>query len=49
MAREALRGSLEMSLKAASDRGETAALVHVVSTAAKRRPDSNSSRCSGFR
>src|SRR5215469_3013257 len=31
------------------DGGETAALAHVVSPAAKRRPERNSSRCSGLR
>ena len=31
------------------DRGETAGLAHVASPAAKRRPDRNSSRCSGLR
>ena len=30
------------------DRGETAGLAHPASAAAKRRPDNNSSRCSGF-
>ena len=31
------------------DRGEAAGSAYVVSPAAKRSPDSNSSRCSGFR
>ena len=31
------------------DRGEAAGLAHVVSPAAKRTPERNSSRCSGFR
>jgi hypothetical protein len=31
------------------DRGEAARLGHVVSPAARRRPDRKSSRCSGFR
>ena len=31
------------------DGGETAGLTHFFSPAAKRKPDSSSSRCSGFR
>jgi hypothetical protein len=31
------------------DCGETTGLTHVASPAARRSPDSNSSRCSGFR
>ena len=31
------------------DRGEAAGLGHVASPAARRRPDSKSSRCSAFR
>ena len=31
------------------DRGKPARLAHVVSPAARRRPDRKSSRCSGFR
>ena len=34
---------------AGEDRGEPATPVHVASPAARRRPDSNSSRCSAFR